>query len=68
VTPPSIAYSSVSYNSVSATPIDVNAVEAGLSIPFRRISFDLAVRGQDKRVLPEQSSRYSGELGINFKF
>jgi hypothetical protein len=56
------------FNAVSARPVQIDQVEAGLSIPYRHWRFDLDVRGQDAQPYPRGGGLFSGEAGISYGF
>lgn len=55
-------------NVVSAQPVTVNQVEAGLTMPYRALTFDFNVRGQDKRPFPGTSGQVNVEAGVSYHF
>jgi hypothetical protein len=55
-------------NVVSAQPVQIDQVEAGLSIPLRPLTFDFSVRDQDNRPYPSGGGKLSGEIGISYRF
>jgi hypothetical protein len=55
-------------NIVSARPVTVNQIEAGLTVPYRDFQFDLSLRAQDKRPFPGTSGQANAELGISYHF
>jgi hypothetical protein len=57
-----------SFNAVSSEPVQIDQVEAGLSIPYRRLRFDLDVRAQDAQPYPRAGGLFSGEAGISYGF
>ena len=59
---------SVFSNTVSAQPVTVNQIEAGISVPYRALRFDLNVRGQDERVFPATSGQVNVEAGVSYRF
>jgi hypothetical protein len=56
------------YNSVSAHPVLINEVEFGLSIPFRLLTFDFAVRRQDAQVFPDPGGKTSADASVSYRF
>ena len=62
------ATGSTTRNVVSARPVTVNQIEAGVTVPYRNFNFDLVVRGQDGRVFPATSGQVNVELGIGYRF
>jgi hypothetical protein len=56
------------FNAVSAYPVRIDQVEAGVSIPWRRLRFDLDVRAQDGQPYPRGGGLFSGEAGISYGF
>lgn len=66
--PPTSRANAGSFNAVSSEPVQYNQVEAGLSIPYRRLRFDFDVRGQDRQPYPHGGGLLSGELGISYGF
>ena len=58
----------VPYNALSAYPVQIDQVEAGVSIPYRGLRFDLDVRGQDGQPYPRGGGLLSGEAGISYGF
>lgn len=57
-----------SSNPVSAKPVQLDQVEAGLSVPWRPLTFDFSVRAQDAQVYPEPGGKIAAELGISYRF
>jgi hypothetical protein len=70
IAPPqgAMTYGSSANNPVSATPVVINELEAGLTVPFRTISFDIGVRYQDAQVDPSKHGRFSSEAGVEYRF
>jgi hypothetical protein len=57
-----------SFNAVSAYPVQYDQVEAGVSIPYRRLRFDVDVRAQDGQPYPRDGGLFSAEAGISYGF
>jgi hypothetical protein len=55
-------------NVVSAQPVLINEIEAGIGIPFRGILLDLSVRHEDAQPFPGSGSKTSGELDLSYRF
>jgi hypothetical protein len=56
------------FNPVSAQPVKINEIEAGLTVPFEGIQLSGTLRGQDKQVFPRTGSTASAELGVAYRF
>lgn len=55
-------------NSVSAQPVQIDQVEGGISLPWNRLLFDLAVRWQDDQPFPKSGSTVNVEAGVQIRF
>ncbi|GAC1621862.1 MAG: capsule assembly Wzi family protein [Nevskia sp.] len=55
-------------NAISARPVTVNQIEAGIAVPYRGFTFDLSLRGQDKRPFPGSGGQVNVEAGIAYRF
>jgi len=55
-------------NVVSAQPVTINEVEAGVSLPYHDFVFDFTIRGQDARPYPATSGQINFEAGISYRF
>jgi hypothetical protein len=58
----------VPFNPLSSEPVQYDQFEAGLSIPYRRLRFDLDLRGQDGQPYPRGGGLFSAEAGISYGF
>ncbi|MDP3293321.1 MAG: capsule assembly Wzi family protein [Nevskia sp.] len=62
------ASGSILRNTVSAQPVTVNQYEAGVTIPWQSLSFDLGVRYQDEQPFPDVGSQFNVEAGVQLRF
>jgi hypothetical protein len=56
------------FNAVSARPVKINEIEAGLTVPFDGITLSGTVRGQDRQVFPQTGGTASAELDVSYRF
>lgn len=56
------------HNPVSARPVTINEIEAGLAVPFRQVDLSLTLRGQDQQAYPRAGSTGSAEVGVSYRF
>lgn len=55
-------------NVVSLRPVKINALEAGMTVPFEDITLSGTLRGQDKQVFPRTGGTASVELDVSYRF
>jgi hypothetical protein len=55
-------------NVVSAQPVLINQIEAGLSVPLHLFTFDFAMRAQDAQVYPRDGGKFAVEGGVSYRF
>jgi len=55
-------------NVVSARPVQVDQVEGGISLPWRRLLFDLSVRWQDQQPFPDHGATLNVEARVRMRF
>ncbi len=55
-------------NSVSTAPLLINEGEVGISIPWYPFTINVAIRGQDAKLSPDQNSKIAGEASISYRF
>jgi hypothetical protein len=55
------------YNAVTTTPVHINMVEARLTLPFKAMDFELAVRAQDDQPRPDSGATAAVELAIRIR-
>lgn len=55
-------------NSVSARPVRFNQGEAGVSIPWRGLRFELDLRAQDRQPWPGGGGQLAAEAGLRYGF
>lgn len=53
-------------NAVSAQPVTVNQVSAGIALPWRDFMLDLVVRYQDRRPYPATGAQSNVEAGLRY--
>lgn len=57
-----------SYNAVSARPVKINELEAGVTVPFDGISLSGTLRGQDEQVFPRTGATATAEIDVSYRF
>jgi hypothetical protein len=57
-----------SFNPVSARPVRINELEAGLTVPIDRVTLSGTLRGQDRQVFPETGATATAELDVSYRF
>ncbi len=62
------AAGSAAVNVVSARPVTLNEVEAGLALPWGPVKLEFTVRGQDRVPYLSNSAHVSGEVGVRYGF
>jgi hypothetical protein len=55
-------------NFVSAEPVKINEIEAGLKVPLKPVDLGFTLRGQDEQVFPRAGATASAEMDISYKF
>lgn len=55
-------------NVVSAQPVLINQIEAGLSVPLHLFTFDFAMRAQDAQVYPRDGGKFAVEGSVSYHF
>lgn len=56
------------FNAVSARPVRINEIAAGLTVPLEGISLSGTLRGQDRQVFPQTGGTASAELDVSYRF
>jgi hypothetical protein len=57
-----------SKNFVSAEPVKINEIEAGLKVPLKQVDLGFTLSGQDQQAFPNHGATGLGEVDISYKF
>lgn len=56
------------FNAVSARPVRINELEAGMTVPIDGISLTGTLRGQDRQVFPQTGATATAEVDVSYRF